>query len=148
MSLVGENIDAYCTKCKLILAHVVLYEIDGAVRGVKCKTCGSEHKYREKKVQTKSTRAVKSDRQEKPRKTAPKGRKVSKVSSLQWELKFEEMDVESRAKNYHIQDTYSIDDVIRHPVFGIGFVIRVVSETRMEVLFKDSVKLMAMNTMS
>ena len=46
MSMVGRNIDAFCTRCGLTLAHIVLYEVGGAVQGVKCKTCGSEHRYR------------------------------------------------------------------------------------------------------
>ena len=46
MSRVGENIDAHCLKCKLVLAHIVLYEVGGKVSKVKCKTCGAEHKYR------------------------------------------------------------------------------------------------------
>ena len=42
----GQDIDAYCTKCKLVLAHVII-----ALRGtrpakVECKTCKSIHAYR------------------------------------------------------------------------------------------------------
>ncbi len=41
MSLVGKNIDAFCSRCRLTLAHIVLYEVGGAVHRVKCKTCGA-----------------------------------------------------------------------------------------------------------
>jgi len=36
-------------------------------------------------------------------------------------------------------------DVIQHPTFGLGFVEKIRSETSMKVLFRDAVKLMAMN---
>ncbi len=46
VSMVGKNVDCLCSRCKLVLAHVVLYEVAGDVQGVKCKTCGAEHRYR------------------------------------------------------------------------------------------------------
>jgi len=46
MSSVGKNVDALCTRCGLVLAHIVLYEVGGIIARVKCKTCGTEHKYR------------------------------------------------------------------------------------------------------
>ena len=48
MSVIGENIDAYCLKCKLLVAHVIMLKVDGAVSKVKCNTCGAQHKYRPK----------------------------------------------------------------------------------------------------
>jgi len=39
-----KNIDSLFPRCKLALAHVVLYEAAGSAQGVKCKTCGSEHR--------------------------------------------------------------------------------------------------------
>jgi len=146
VSLVGKNIDAQCTKCKLLLSHVVMYEIDGAISGVKCKTCGSEHKYRGEKARGKSRAVAPRSVQEKRGKTASASRKETNQSPIRWELKYSEMNAELPAKAYRIQDTYRVNDVIRHPVFGLGFVERVISGTRMDVLFKDAVKLMAMNT--
>jgi len=146
VSLVGENIDAHCTKCKLLLSHVVMYEVDGTVSRVKCKTCGSEHKYRGEKTRGKSNSVAPRSGQEKRGRTASASRKEVNESPIRWELKCSEMNAELPAKDYRIQDIYTLKDVIRHPVFGLGFVERVISETRMDVLFKDAVKLMAMNT--
>jgi hypothetical protein len=36
--------------------------------------------------------------------------------------------------------------VIQHQIFGLGFVEGILSTTRMDVLFCDTIKLMAMNT--
>jgi len=47
---------------------------------------------------------------------------------------------------YDLQKSFQAGDVIRHPTFGIGFVERLLSETRMDVLFEDALRRMAMNT--
>jgi hypothetical protein len=54
------------------------------------------------------------------------------------------MNPESPVKVYRVQDIYTSEEVIRHPLFGLGFIGRV-SDTSMEVLFKDAVRRMAMN---
>ena len=147
MSLVGKHIDAHCTKCKLLLAHVVMYEVDGKVKKVKCKTCGSEHMYRTAAQQKKSDDIVARLRQGTRVKTASKSRKSVNDAPIQWELKHIEMNPEIPVKAYRFQDTYKSGEVIRHNVYGLGFVGRV-SFTDMEVLFKDSIRRMAMNIKS
>jgi RNase P subunit RPR2 len=144
VSLVGKYIDAYCTKCKLLLAHVVMYEVDGKVKKVKCKTCGSEHIYRTGAQQKKSSDFAVRPGKEKRVNTAPKSRKATYDAPIQWELKYSEMNPESPVKVYRVQDIYTSEEVIRHPLFGLGFIGRV-SDTSMEVLFKDAVRRMAMN---
>ena len=42
----GGEIDAYCTKCRLDLTHRIIAMVEGAVKKVECKTCGSHHLYR------------------------------------------------------------------------------------------------------
>jgi hypothetical protein len=143
VSLVGKRIDAQCTKCKLLLAHIVMYEVDGKVKKVKCKTCGSEHTYRRVELQKKKNDPVRPG-QEKRVKTASKSRNPVNDAPIQWELKHSKMNPETPVKVYRIQDTYKPGDVIRHQLFGLGFVRRG-SDTSMEVLFKDAIKRMTMN---
>ena len=142
MSSVGENIDDHCSKCDLLLAHIVLYKVDGKVSRVKCKTCGAEHKYRGAKTQGKPGDAVAKISLKKAiaQRNASTGADV-----IRWKGKHDSMDPELPIKEYRPQDTFHTHDVIRHPVFGIGFVEKIVSETRMDVLFENEVKLMAMN---
>ena len=144
VSLVGKYIDAHCTKCKLLLAHVVMYEVDGKVKRVKCKTCGSEHMYRTATQQKKNNDLVALHRQEKRVKTASKSRKPVNDAPIQWKLKHSEMNPEIPVKIYRVHDIYKPEEVIKHQLFGLGFVRRV-SDTSMEVLFKDAIKRMAMN---
>ncbi len=144
VSLVGKYIDAHCTKCKRLLAHVVMYEVDGKVKKVKCKTCGSEHIYRTATQQQKINDLAARPRQEKRGKTASKSRMPVNDAPIQWELKHSEMRLDKPVKDYRIQDIYKSGEVIRHNLFGLGFVGRV-SFTSMEVLFQDAMRRMAMN---
>ena len=145
MSLVGENIDAHCLKCKLVLAHIVLYKVAGAVSKVKCKTCGAEHKYRGIKPPAKKSdpaAGVAKEKRAKPG-TAPKN--VDSQAPMQWAARQRDINPEIPIKDYCMQNPYKVNDMIRHSIFGLGFVERVVSDKRIDVLFQDAVKSMAMN---
>jgi hypothetical protein len=144
---VGENIDAYCLKCKLVLAHVVMFKVDGVVSRVKCKTCGAEHKYRGTLPAAKKPAAVRT-----PSMTGAKKPAAAKVAinnaPLQWDLKNRNMPPETPMRNYSIRETFKVNDVISHPTFGVGFVEKIVTDKSIYVLFKDSIRLMSMNVTS
>ena len=42
----GDTIDDYCPRCRLLLNHAVASLVDGKVVKVVCQTCHSEHPYR------------------------------------------------------------------------------------------------------
>ena len=46
----GDTIDDYCPRCRLLLDHAVASMVDSKVVKVTCRTCFSEHPYREGKV--------------------------------------------------------------------------------------------------
>ena len=46
---------------------------------------------------------------------------------------------------YQLSDAYRDGSLIRHPLFGLGVVSKVISTRKMEVIFETSKKLMAMN---
>jgi len=141
---VGENIDAYCLKCKLVLAHVILFKVDGAVNRVKCKTCGAEHKYRGTKPGVKKNAAVRTPGAVRAKKPVAAKVKVNDAP-LQWDLKSRNMRPETPIRDYSIKEIFRANTVINHPVFGVGFVEKVVSDKSISVLFNDSVRLMGMN---
>ena len=144
MISVGENIDAYCLKCKLVLSHVILFKVDGVANRVKCKTCGAEHKYRGTMPAVKKTAAVRTPGAVRAKK--PVAAKVMvNDAPLQWDLKNRNKVPSTPMKNYSIKETYKVNDVINHPVFGVGFVEKTSWDKSISVLFKDSVKWMGMN---
>ena len=46
----GDSIDDYCPRCKLLLDHAIASMVDHKVVKVTCRTCFSEHPYREANV--------------------------------------------------------------------------------------------------
>lgn len=145
MSLVGKNIDAYCLKCKLVLAHVVLFEVKDAVDRVKCKTCGAEHKYRPAAPKPKSKDSAGAPRKAPAAKKTTTAKVPVNDAPAQWDLKRRNMQGGTQIKDYSIKGSFKVRDVINHPIFGVGFVEQVVSDKSVYVLFNDSVKLMGMN---
>lgn len=143
MLSVGDNVDAYCLKCKLVLAHVIMFKVDGVVNRVKCKTCGAEHKYRKTVPGVKKTAAAT------PGAARVKKSVTAKVTvndaPLRWGLRSRNMPPEASIRDYSMKDTFKVNDVINHPLFGIGFVEKVASDKSIFVLFRDTVKLMGMN---
>ncbi len=46
---VGDEIDDYCSRCKLSTNHSVVSMLGEEVGKVRCRTCNSEHNYRHNK---------------------------------------------------------------------------------------------------
>lgn len=42
----GDIIDDYCVKCKMVMNHAIVSLIDAAPAKVRCRTCYSDHDYR------------------------------------------------------------------------------------------------------
>lgn len=125
----GENVSAYCTKCRLISDHVIVaMAADGeTIEKVKCRTCGSAHKYRPS-ANVKSGKAVK------------KKEDAVKTAELLWESCLAEARGEERI--YEMSGKYRIGDVVLHNTFGKG-VVRKIYFNKCDVLFKDKERLMA-----
>jgi len=140
---VGDNIDAYCLKCKLVLAHVIMFKVDGAVSRVKCKTCGAEHKYRGATTTEKAKTARSASGVLRAKKTVP-SKTMPNDAPLKWDLKSRNMPPDTKMIEYSIRDKFKANDVIHHPVFGVGFVEKVLSDKSISVLFSDSIKLLGM----
>ncbi len=52
----GDIIDDYCTRCRLLTNHSVVAMLDASVRKVRCRTCQHEHEYRQGKGGVKKIR--------------------------------------------------------------------------------------------
>ena len=141
MSLVGKNIDAFCSRCQLTLAHIVLYEVGGAVHSVKCKTCRSEHRYHGPKPEKR--REVPAERR--PGRESCKIQKpVRPVDARLWEQRNASTPADAVVWDYKWTENYEKGDVIAHPQFGRGFVEKVSTDS-MEVIFREGRKQMAIN---
>jgi hypothetical protein len=138
--MVGKNIDALCTRCGLTLAHIVLYEVGGVVQGVKCKTCGAEHRYHGPKPA--GQRNIAERRSARQAVRAP--RPVRPADARLWEQRNATAEPDVVVWDYRPTERYEKGDVIAHSQFGRGFVEKIAADS-MEVLFREGRKAMAMN---
>jgi hypothetical protein len=139
--MVGKNIDAFCARCGLTLAHIVLYEVGGAVQGVKCKTCGAEHRYRGPKPARQ--RDIAEERR--TARAAPRTpRTVRPADSRLWEQRNAAVAPDAVVWDYKLTERYEKGDVIAHPQFGRGFVETITPDS-IQVLFREGRKALAMN---
>lgn len=54
----GDVIDDYCTRCRLLTNHSVVAIVGEEVKKVRCRTCNHEHDYRQGKVGQKKTKKL------------------------------------------------------------------------------------------
>jgi hypothetical protein len=117
---VGGDVDAWCTRCKMLLGHTVLAMVGSRPARVRCNTCQGEHNYRGSAAPVK--------------KAEPRDRPV--VTS--WESLLAKKDL-TRARRYTAREKFAQDEVMNHPVFGIGLVQEVRGD-KIQVAFKADVK--------
>jgi hypothetical protein len=121
---VGSEIKYLCPKCQLELAHTILAMIGREPVRIRCNTCKSERNYRAPKpFQPKSERRIVTAR-------AP----VTDESMYHKLLKAHATRPE---KKYNIGETFELNDLVIHPTFGRGIVIRTIFPDRVEVLFQE-----------
>jgi hypothetical protein len=124
----GRDIDSYCTKCKLILEHIVVAMTGGVVLKVKCKTCGSTHRFK----------GMPAERTKSPRSKVAAAKPV--VSNLaQWEAAVE--NASGNEKPYDMTGSYHAGDVIIHSIFGNGVVQKTFFK-KCTILFRDKERLL------
>lgn len=127
---IGSNIDAWCTKCKLVLAHTIEAVADGTIKRVHCNTCRGKHQYKSGepgKVKP-TVRGI----------STPKPTK-SKASDYSRLLNGKDL---SKAFGYAISRQFVKGDVINHTKFGVGVVVDEKDITKIEVLFECGPKIL------
>ena len=153
----GDEIDSYCTSCRLVLAHSVVALVGDKVEKVECKTCGKQHKYRPRAPKSEKTAVEKlSSSEDAPKKEAAPKKKAAaaktkpakttktrkaKDAESGWEEALAGRDI-AGAKDYAISGEYEERDVLNHKTFGMGVVVKVLAEGKMQVRFKDGSKLL------
>ena len=118
---VGGEVDATCTRCRMDLAHTILAMVRSKIARVRCNTCGSDHVFRGTQSSSRSAAA-------RPR-AAPAEKTVGG-----FDAQLAALDV-SKALDYHPDQTYAVEQVVRHPTFGLG-IVRAVRQEKMDVAFK------------
>jgi Zn ribbon nucleic-acid-binding protein len=125
---VGGEIEAYCPspRCKADTTHTIISMYEDEVRRVQCVVCGEVHAYRK-------------PRGDGVEEVGDGAAKKSSQRRLTWDdamARATEADL-GNCRPYSIRDAYEEGDVVHHPVFDIGFVIELLPDNKVEVIFRD-----------
>ena len=132
---VGSDVEAYCTKCKLVLNHSVVAMQGEKPRRVRCHTCEGEHIYRPEKPASKAA-------SKKAGKTTTK--RTTKRTRQSWEEVMREAESKPH-KVYTMSGSFAEGDWIEHSHFGLGCVQSFVPPNKITVRFADSTRLLVCN---
>ncbi len=130
----GKEVLAYCSKCKLALAHIIVsMKSNTTVGKVECKTCHATHAFKDPSAKPKTRLS-----------SLKKGPSKAEQNTNMWEKAMK--DNGRKHHPYSISSKFSLGDIITHPKFGDGVVDRMVDNNKIEVIFKGDVKTLIHNT--
>jgi hypothetical protein len=135
MLKVGGEVDSFCTKCGMSLAHTIIAMVEGRPVKVECNTCHGVHRFRGEAPGASSQGAA-------VRRTGPAARPArERPVTISFDEVLRGKDL-AMAQRYSPRATYQLDQVIEHPTFGIGWVSGVRDATKVEVTFRADVKVL------
>lgn len=122
---VGGNVDGWCTKCKLILAHTIEVLAGSEIKRVSCNTCHGKHQFKAHPPGT-----------HKASKTSGVTPRVNNYAALL------ESHQDAKALPYSFQAKYFQGSVLNHTTFGLGIVTADKGGNKIEVLFPAGSKVL------
>jgi hypothetical protein len=122
MAKVGGEVDAFCTRCQLLLAHTVIAMVGTVPVKVECNTCRNVHRFRGA-----STTVHRPD---------------AKARRGGLTLSFDQMLATHTTlpRKYASTTLFATGDVIDHSSFGRGFVSAVKDPGKVEVTFRTGAR--------
>jgi hypothetical protein len=153
----GGEVDAWCTKCLLMLNHrIIAVGADGVPVKVECQTCDGVHNYRSHAPGTKPA-AVSGTRTRVASASSSGGTTRSRASAAareeaeskaaalnlrQWESSVAGHHP-SEFRAYGIREVFAANELMRHSKFGDGVVVEVIDRQKIRVLFRDEARVLA-----
>jgi len=134
---VGGEVDSFCTRCKLTLAHTILAMVGPKIVRVRCNTCNGDHAFRGAPGATDRPTAAARASAAGGTRTSSRAEKPEKVV-ISFEDQLAGKDI-ANAPRYSPKDTYKPEQVIQHPTFGLGLVT-VVRGDKVDITFKSETK--------
>jgi hypothetical protein len=132
---VGSDVEAYCTKCKMVLAHTVVALQGAKPRRVKCNTCGGDHNYRPTKPVAKTA----------AKKTPAKAKSTTTRKVRQsWDEIMQDASGKPH-KTYSMAGSFGEGDWIEHSTFGLGCVQTFTAPNKITVRFADTTRTLVCN---
>jgi hypothetical protein len=136
---VGQEIAAYCGKCKDERSHTVAAMDGETVKRVTCSSCGGTHNYKLAPAATaKSSTTTTGEGDARTAKKRASSRRSKEGDAFS-------IDPKRPVKPYDMNNTFSAGDVINHSKFGLGAVETSFPPNKIEVRFQEGKKLLLHN---
>ncbi len=143
----GDDIDAWCGKCTMVMNHRIIAVVSGRVKKVECLTCHAIHAYKASPTEKVSGKAPKKSVSSSPRPSRGPVAKAAKAEN-EWKVFLSELPDDCSPRPYKPTDSYGANEFIDHLTFGIGRVLEITGAERMLVIFKDGRKTLLCNRSS
>lgn len=138
----GGDVDAWCGKCNLLLAHTVEAMVGTTIKRVHCNTCGSQHAYRphapgQGGSSSRTPREPREPKEPKARASSSSrsaGPGAVRASDYEAYMKGRE---NAEVRRYSPKSRFSAGEVIEHPKFGKGVATALKDGDKIEILFPD-----------
>lgn len=132
---VGKEVLSHCSKCKLILAHIIVTMKAGKLADkVQCKTCKATHSFKDPGATKTKTSIDKVIKTAKAKSRLGSKKSTETVAEL-WTKAIGKNT--TGPKTYTIKGSFIMGDIIDHPTFGQGVVEKLIDSNKIEVLFQD-----------
>lgn len=129
----GSSVESLCKKCKTVTDHHVVVMAGEKIAKVECKVCNARHAFASPKAEPK----VKTPAAPRPKKAALASTKQAQALAEQWEKMVSPC---SKPLTYSMERTFSVGDVVQHPSFGLGYVLKAMKPCTVEIQFKDAIR--------
>ncbi len=129
---VGADVASLCSKCGDVW-HVVVAKVGDQIAKVECKECHGVHRYRDPEGKKKAATKKKSTT---TRKTAAK--------KAEAERPVIEPNMDKPVRDYRITEVFEGGDRVSHVKFGLGVAQHSPGPGKIEIMFDDGPKLLAM----
>ena len=135
----GSIVETKCTRCRTVMNHTIVAMVGEKIVRVECNTCHGTHAYHPVKVPKEPVAAKAGQKKVAvPRKTRVD---PDAADREEWVEQQSGMDPE-RAIPYDMCRAYRVNNLLRHPTFGLGIVKAVLPPNKITVLFEDGKKLL------
>jgi hypothetical protein len=132
----GDVIEARCTRCRAVTNHTIIAMVGEQPARVRCNTCDGDHNYRppQKAAAAKTSRST-------PRPVGTSAKKKLTKEQEQWQAATAEVEP-GLAVPYDMERSFRVDEIVTHPVFGLGVVTAVFKPNKVEILFTGGKKML------
>ncbi len=141
----GDDVEAWCTRCRMNLNHRVIAMVGREIKRVHCLTCGGDHKYYPPKYERSSTRSTRPVKTPSSARTVKSRESAAARAASEWTTIMNEMSTDCTPRQYRPSESYQPAEFIEHPVLGTGRVTEILGAQRIQVIFRDGRKILVCN---